>query len=217
MIDESKLENTAYGQDNQSVQANAKDAQNGVLKMAALTNRFTGTYEVRKNWMDGNNKYGLRPESVMVVLQRSDDDGKTWQDIPWDNSLKTLPCANPKSENPIVSIKLTSGNVIQNTKGNSWVYTFTNLPTQDKNGDKWKYRGIETEIGGVEVNEENVAGAYTRSYPTQDASEMFPYITVHRLRLSPEAKLNRWNVQDILGQILERVKAPVPERMKTRG
>ena len=170
VIDESKLENTAYGQDNQSVQANAKDAQNGVLKMAALTNRFTGTYEVRKNWMDGNNKYGLRPESVTVVLQRSDDDGKTWQDIPWDNSLKTLPCANPKSENPVVSIKLTSGNVIQNTKGNSWVYTFTNLPTQDKNGDKWKYRGIETEIGGVEVNEENVAGAYTRSYPTQDAT-----------------------------------------------
>ena len=137
VIDESKLENTAYGQDNQSVQANAKDAQNGVLKMAALTNRFTGTYEVRKNWMDGNNKYGLRPESVTVVLQRSDDDGKTWQDIPWDNSLKTLPCANPKSENPVVSIKLTSGNVIQNTKGNSWVYTFTNVPTQDKNGNKW--------------------------------------------------------------------------------
>ena len=51
----------------------------------------------------------------------------------------------------------------------------------------------------------------------RDVSEMFPYIAVHRLRLSPEAKLNRWNVQDILGQILERVKAPVPERMKTRG
>lgn len=51
----------------------------------------------------------------------------------------------------------------------------------------------------------------------RDVSEMFPYIAVHRLRLSPEAKLNRWNVQDILGQILERVEAPVPERMKTRG
>lgn len=51
----------------------------------------------------------------------------------------------------------------------------------------------------------------------RDVSEMFPYIAVHRLRLSPEAKLNRWNVQDILGQILEQVKAPVPERMKTRG
>lgn len=46
---------------------------------------------------------------------------------------------------------------------------------------------------------------------------MFPYIAVHRLRLSPEAKLNRWNVQDILRQILERVEAPVPERRKTRG
>ena len=51
----------------------------------------------------------------------------------------------------------------------------------------------------------------------RDVSEMFPYIAVHRLRLSPEAKLNRWNVQDILGQILEQVKAPVPKRMKTRG
>ncbi len=46
---------------------------------------------------------------------------------------------------------------------------------------------------------------------------MFPAIAVHRLRLSPEAKMNRWTTEDILKQILERVEAPLPERMKFRG
>ena len=51
----------------------------------------------------------------------------------------------------------------------------------------------------------------------KDVSDMFPYIAVHRLRLSSEAKMNHWKAEDILGQILERVEAPLPERMKFRG
>ena len=46
---------------------------------------------------------------------------------------------------------------------------------------------------------------------------MFPYIAVHRLRLSSEAKMNHWAANDILKQIVERVEAPLPERMKFRG
>ena len=51
----------------------------------------------------------------------------------------------------------------------------------------------------------------------KDVSDMFPYIAIHRLRLSSEAKMNRWKVEDILQQIVERVEAPLPERMKFRG
>ena len=51
----------------------------------------------------------------------------------------------------------------------------------------------------------------------RDVSDMSPAIAVHRLRLSPEAKMNRWTTEDILKQILERVEAPLPERMKFRG
>ena len=51
----------------------------------------------------------------------------------------------------------------------------------------------------------------------KDVSDMFPYIAIHRLRLSSEAKMNRWKAEDILQQIVERVEAPLPERMKFRG
>lgn len=51
----------------------------------------------------------------------------------------------------------------------------------------------------------------------KDVSDMFPYIAVHRLRLSSEAKRNRWKAEDILKQILARVEAPLPERMRFRG
>ena len=51
----------------------------------------------------------------------------------------------------------------------------------------------------------------------RDVSDMFPYIAVHRLRLSSEAKMNRWSAEDILKQIVSRVEAPLPERMKFRG
>ena len=46
---------------------------------------------------------------------------------------------------------------------------------------------------------------------------MFPYIAIHRLRLSSEAKMNRWSAEDILKQIVKRVEPPLPERMKSRG
>lgn len=51
----------------------------------------------------------------------------------------------------------------------------------------------------------------------KDVSELFPYVAVHRLRLSSEAKRNRWKAEDILKQILERVEVPLPERMRFRG
>ena len=51
----------------------------------------------------------------------------------------------------------------------------------------------------------------------RDAADMFPYVAVHRLRLSTESKMNHWTADDILKQILEHVKMPLPERMKFRG
>lgn len=51
----------------------------------------------------------------------------------------------------------------------------------------------------------------------EDVSSVFECVAVHRLRMSQEAKMNHWQPQDILNQILSRVEAPVPERMKLRG
>ena len=51
----------------------------------------------------------------------------------------------------------------------------------------------------------------------RDVSDMFPYIAINQLRLSSEAKMNRWSAEDILKQIVKRVEPPLPERMKSRG
>ena len=51
----------------------------------------------------------------------------------------------------------------------------------------------------------------------EDVTSVFQYVAIHRLRLSSEAKMNHWSGQDILRQIIKRVPAPVPERMKLRG
>lgn len=51
----------------------------------------------------------------------------------------------------------------------------------------------------------------------EDVSCVFPQVAIHRLRLSQEAKMNHWDAETVLGQILSSVKSPVPERMKVRG
>lgn len=154
----------------------------GDLSLAVLTNSLGTTYYVRKNWMDGNNEYGLRPTSITVVLQRSNNNGATWQNIQWDDSFGSYDEATKKwtglpsvttdeSGKKIVSIKLTADYVMNNTKGNSWQYTFTNLPEKDKDGKNWTYRCIETKIDNAAVEEKNnifKAGAYTCTYPIQD-------------------------------------------------
>ena len=50
-----------------------------------------------------------------------------------------------------------------------------------------------------------------------DVTAVFQYVAIHRLRLSSEARMNHWSAQDILQQVVGRVAAPVPERMRTRG
>ena len=172
-----------YQQSNGTVSGTA--GKQGNLTLGNLTNSLGATYYVRKNWMDGNNKYGLRPTSITVVLQRSNDGGATWQNIPWESSFGdastgkwtglpsvttgTAMVDGQETTTNIVSIKLTAAYVMNNTRDNSWQYTFTNLPAQDKDGKTWKYRCIETHIENAAVNDaNNKAGAYTRSYPTQD-------------------------------------------------
>lgn len=64
------------------------------------------------------------------------------------------------------------------------------------------------------------ASAYIngRSYVIpQDVNHVFRYVAIHRLRLSAEARLSHTGADDIIKQIEEAVKPPLPERMKTRG
>lgn len=140
--------------------------------MAAMTNQFEGSYYVRKDWSDGYNKYNLRPTEITVKLQRSTDGVTNWSDIAVnDNQIGKynettgiwsggLPSVSTDSEGrKIVSVKLTAKNVIANTKNAAWGYQFTNLPTEDKDGNKYTYRCIETAIGGVPTTAVEAGGS----------------------------------------------------------
>lgn len=141
--------------------ATSKQADSDTVNMDPMTNGFAGTYYVRKNWMDGNNKYNLRPGTITIQLQRSTDGGNTWEDYR-------------------DAVTLNKTNVIKNTKNNSWEYWFTNLPeiTIDKENKQksYTYRCVETQIGGVAVQETTesdgtkklTAGAYECRYTTQN-------------------------------------------------
>ncbi|MGO5541453.1 SpaA isopeptide-forming pilin-related protein [Blautia sp. HCP3S3_H10_1] len=135
----------------------SKQADSNTVNMDPMTNGFAGSYYVRKNWMDGNNKYNLRPGTITIQLQRSTDNGNTWKDY----------------RDPVT---LDKTKVIKNTKNNSWEYQFTNLPVIDKNNNPYTYRCVETQIGGVAVKEitesdgtkKLTAGAYECRYTTQN-------------------------------------------------
>ena len=125
-----------------------KTADTEKLQLGTMTNGFNGSYYVRKNWMDGSNKYNLRPNSITVKLQRSVDNGTSWKDIEWKTEYGSydettgkwtgLPSVmTNESGISIVSVTLNASYVIRNTRNNSWGYTFTNLPVQNKEGQTY--------------------------------------------------------------------------------
>lgn len=50
-----------------------------------------------------------------------------------------------------------------------------------------------------------------------DVAAVFLPVGIHRLRLSAEARMNRWKAEDILRQVLEKTEAPLPERKRFLG
>ena len=188
--------------DRASASADAGNAgDDGTVNSGDMVNRYSGSYTVRKNWYDGGNKYGLRPTDVTIVLQRAssgDLDADPGTDNGWsafenisleDNQVgqKTedtwtggYPSVVKDNDGKaIISVHLTDADVAANTNGNTWQYTFTNLPTIGKDSEgntvKYKYRCIETQIGGIDVKTSEIdvssAGAYTRKYESAKESE----------------------------------------------
>ena len=62
-----------YSQKDISVEQEKQEPSTGMITMKQLENAFSESYYVRKNWIDGDNKYGFRPNDITVVLQRSVD------------------------------------------------------------------------------------------------------------------------------------------------
>lgn len=136
------------------------DSSDGITEVAMkqMTNSFDGVCELRKNWFDGYNKYGLRPDSITVVLQRKTGENGKWEDVKYDEKMGDK---LPHVYNDVVSVTLTKDNAIKNTRNDSsWGYSFRNLPLADSNGEKISYQCIEIMIGGVKVKSDGTAGSY---------------------------------------------------------
>ena len=162
---EQQDDNGYYGTGNITINQN-KQNTDGNITMNNCTNKFAASCYVRKNWIDGDNKYGFRPTSVTIVLQRSTD-GITWENMP-----------DPNQVDSDMQVVLTSQKAIPNTNNSSCQYTFLNLPKYKKlEGDEvtpleYQYRCVETKIGTVsftEAPDEETAtiGSYTRTYTSQ--------------------------------------------------
>lgn len=76
-------------------------------------------FTIKKEWDDQDNKYGLRPSSIRVSLQR------------------------PSMENEEM---LTVDTVTLN-ESNNWTYTWTDLPGGNTNGDRYFYSAVEVDDG----------------------------------------------------------------------
>lgn len=153
------------------------------VTMDVINNDYTGTYYVRKNWKDGENKYRLRPKSITVVLEWSKDDGKTWEKITADkfggesyphtieiDGTRYIGADGLKS-------KTTEGDftVVDRTAGASWECTFEHLPQKSMVGDQKVailYRAEEIFVGDTPITEKTdengktilEAGAYVATH-----------------------------------------------------
>ncbi|MGI5977773.1 MAG: Cna B-type domain-containing protein [Candidatus Limivicinus sp.] len=57
----------------------------GELNPAVTNSLETVKLQAHKVWKDEDNRYGLRPESLVLTVRYSDDSGKTWHDLVRDN------------------------------------------------------------------------------------------------------------------------------------
>ena len=156
----------------------------GTIEMPRIVNSFEGNCIVKKHWIDGDDKYGFRPKSVTMKLQRSMD-GSTWEDL----------YKQQKGSDELLECVLTKDNVIENTNGDSWMYEFVNLPKYDKvdadnDGVKEqrtevKYRCVETKIGQSEfIDDTNKIGSYTMSVVSTDNNVTEIKNSMHSTKLS---------------------------------
>ena len=167
MVSEEQV--AGYNSTPDSVSASASSNE---VKLDAITNSFDTSYTVTKIWIDNFNQFGSRNGvEVTVLLQRAvatsvttTDDGKTtytygdYSSIPVDSTYidsgSTGVTYVTIGETTYLGCTLTQANQA-GSETNKWTYTFTNLPSQDTNGNEYTYRCIEYAINGIAIADIN--------------------------------------------------------------
>lgn len=143
-----------------------------------LENTLKGQAAVTKNWVDGNDPYGLRPTTVTVRLQARLSDTDDWQDA-WD-LLNEKGYGEALTTADITSDTFTK--TLDSTHG--WKASWTGLPVggvkEDGASFTIQYRVVEIKIGEQEIdqptapvaddNEGKIYSIYHPYQPTQEDS-----------------------------------------------
>ena len=131
--------------------AGADGTHHGTI--AALKNALKGSVTATKNWEnDGDDEWGLRPQSVTVKLQAqykkkgdADTSYSKWQSA--DEAFKGMGIAELPGGFPAIEQTL--------NESNNWRCTWSSVPMQVKGTNSTvyevRYRVIETKVGDVEV------------------------------------------------------------------
>ena len=141
-----------------------------------LENALNGQATVEKNWVDGGDPYGLRPETVDVGLQaryvKIDESGAAQGDFSeWQNAYEVW--KNFANETDLNNQGFTDGSVtrtLQATKG--WKGSWQKLPliarlSADSDLNKIEYRVVEIKIGGKVIASPSEDGTYETYHPYQ--------------------------------------------------
>lgn len=144
-------------------------------------NAVRGVVSVKKNWDDGNNRYGLRPTSVQVLLQAKVGTGK------WQNAYAALKEATGLTDQDMTNGRspITADSVKQTLAGSGWSYTWWDVPYLVKSKSNAtvqtvQYRVVETAIGKPGESGYQNLGEPTDENITYAATVLEPYSPTHK-------------------------------------
>lgn len=141
-----------------------------------LENALNGQATAAKNWVDGGDPYGLRPETVTVELQAryvqiSNDGAEQGEYSEWQNAYEVW--KNFASESALGSQGFNADSVTRILEAdNGWKGSWSKLPliarlTSESDLNKIEYRVVETKIGDKEIASPDGNGIYVTYHPYQ--------------------------------------------------
>ena len=141
----------------------------------SLTNSFSGEVSVMKAWEDGDNPYGLRPETVTVRLQARTGSSGDWSDA--YALFKDL-----VSESALTQAGVTDDYFTRELSDvNGWRASWTGLPLYDVDADgdvsQIQYRVVEVEIGDQVIDQPTAPATEERASIYATYTPYQPYQT----------------------------------------
>ncbi len=139
---------------------------NGDIK---IKNRLSpDTLKLRIDWIDENNRFGLRPTSVRVKLQRSEDGGASFTDM-----------------------QDAGGNIMLTEvyASNDWKHSYQNIRKFDAAGNPYLYRLVEEDSPGLVNYPSVLEGAENRNFTWEADGTL---VITNRMQLQSLAARVEW-------------------------